>query len=117
MNFTAEHKTNNLILRFIANQVFHPLSMVFFTMGLKYNEKLPLTLPNMAMETLGFRLYKILDIPYSKWGTLYKLDLSSFDLDDGLGWDDYDEHGIPYWDYLWHEDPITGDAWRIHAKK
>ena len=27
--------------------------------------------------------------------------------------EDYDEDGRPYWDYLWHEDPQTGDAWRI----
>ena len=31
-------------------------------------------------------------------------------------WDDYDENGIPYWDYFWHEDPITGDAWRLVNK-
>ena len=35
------------------------------------------------------------------------------ELDDGLGWDDYDDRGIPYWDYLWSEDPETGDGWRL----
>jgi hypothetical protein len=51
---------------------------------------------------------------YLRWGTTYAL----YDLDNlgGKGWDDYDEFGHPYWDYLWHEDAETGDGWRLVNK-
>ncbi len=49
---------------------------------------------------------------YNKYGTFYTLDM---DLS-GPEWDDYDENGIPYWNYDWHEDPETGDAWRLIKK-
>lgn len=35
------------------------------------------------------------------------------DMSNDAVWNDYDENGIPYWNYLWNEDPITGDAWRL----
>ena len=34
----------------------------------------------------------------------------------GLGWDDYDENGVPYWNYFWHNDEETGDGWRLINK-
>lgn len=43
--------------------------------------------------------------------------LKDFKLDDGLGWDDYDKNGIPYWDYFWHNDEETGDGWRLVLKE
>jgi hypothetical protein len=50
---------------------------------------------------------------YDKWGTTYIIDTDM----SGKEWDDYDENGHAYWDYDWHEDPITGDAWRLVKKK
>ena len=121
--FIPEHRTNVLPLRWLADYVFHPISMWFFHVGLNANDKLEYdyfnaTLFDKIKEKIGFRTYKFLNYPYDWWGTIYKMDLSglNLDLDDGLGWDDYDENGIPYWDYLWHEDPITGDAWRLVNK-
>ena len=47
---------------------------------------------------------------YYKYGTMYRLrmDLS------GKNWDDYDENGIPYWNYY---DEETGEALRIIDRK
>ena len=120
--FTPEHKTNILPLRWLANYVFHPISMWFFRMGLRANDRYTYEwdtykFRHFLMETIGFKMYKVLDKPYSAWGTTYVLNMPiDFKLDDGLGWDDYDERGIPYWDYWWHEDPLTGDAWRYVTK-
>lgn len=121
--FIPEHKTNILPLRWLANYIFHPVSMWFFKIGLKSNDKLEhdylnATAFDKIKEFVGFRLYKILNYPYDLWGTIYKMDLGALNLDlyDGLGWDDYDRFGIPYWDYFWHEDPETGDAWRLVLK-
>ena len=70
------------------------------------------------------KMYKVLNKPYELWGTYYMIDIDKWkeELDQmqidmsGSGWDDYDENGIPYWDYMWHEDPETGDAWRYVKK-
>jgi hypothetical protein len=116
--FIPEHRTNVLPLRWLANNVFHRASMVFFHIGLKANDKLEYdyvhgTLIDEIKEKIGFAIYRVLNVPYDKWGTVYKFEIPiDFQLD-GAMWDDYDESGTPYWDYLWHEDPITGDAWRI----
>ena len=119
--FTPEHRTRILPLRYLANYVFHPISMFFFRIGLRYNDKIEwyrdYRWNNRLAEAFGFKLYKLFNYPYEWWGTIYKMDLSGLDLDmSGEEWDDYDENGIPYWDYLWHEDPITGDAWRLVLK-
>lgn len=123
---TPEHRTRIVPLRFIANNVFHPISMWFFHIGLKYNDKIEWDSEykwhNRFTEAFGFRLYKLFDYPYEWWGTVYKLDMDALkesleDIDmSGEAWDDYDKDGIPYWDYWWNEDPITGDAWRIVNK-
>ena len=87
--FIPEHKTNILPLRWLANYIFEPISTIFLKL-------------------------------YLKWGTTYVFD--EMYIEDfkksmiGQKWDDYDEYGIPYWDYNWHEDPITGDAWRLIKK-
>lgn len=117
--FIPEHKTNILPLRWLANYIFHPISMIFFRIALKANYNIyesgeGYTIRDEFKEFTGFKLYNLLNIPYAKWGTVYKFEFpANFQLDDGLGWDDYDEYGVPYWDYLWHEDPVTKDAWRI----
>jgi hypothetical protein len=91
-------------------------------MGLKANDKFEYdfsetTRFDYLKEKIGFKGYAILNHPYDWWGTVYKMDLSGLDLDmNGEGWDDYDKNGIPYWYYFWHEDPITGDAWRLVNK-
>ena len=121
--FIPEHKTNILPLRWLANYVFHPVSMWFFRMGLKANDKFEFDFSetntlDYLKEKIGFRAYNFLDLPYTWWGTVYVFDRSRIDFDQlgGEDWDDYDDNGIPYWYYLWHEDPITGDAWRLVAK-
>jgi hypothetical protein len=44
-------------------------------------------------------MWKILNKPYSWWGTYYLLDIEGLSKDlDGAGWDDYDEFGKAYWD-------------------
>lgn len=120
--FIPEHKTNVLPLRWLANYIFHPISMWFFRIGLKANYQIYESNEGYSIfdefkEIIGMKTYNILNKPYSKWGTIYRWEFpKDFQLDDGLGWDDYDERGIPYWDYFWHEDPITGDAWRYLQK-
>ena len=101
-------RTNILPLRWLANYICEPIANFFILKIWDLSEQ----------NKIGFR-YKlycfIWDITwpiYSKYGTYYQIpdDLG------GSGWDDYDENGIPYWDYFWHEDPITGDAWRLVDK-
>jgi hypothetical protein len=116
--FIPEYKTNVLPLRWLADYVFHPISMKFFHMGLNANDKLEhdyvnCTLLDEVKEKIGFKMYHFLNHPYEWWGTTYIFNIEVLDDLGGSGWDDYDDRGIPYWDYLWHEDPETGDAWRI----
>lgn len=49
------------------------------------------------------KMYVLLNKPYEKWGTYYTIDMDAWkkDLEDSA------------LDYDWHEDPITGDAWRL----
>lgn len=121
--FIPEHRTNIYPLRWIANYLFHPISMFFFRIGLRANHQIydsneGYSILDEIKEKFGFKLYNLLNRPYDQWGTIYKFEMpEDFKLNDGLGWDDYDENGIPYWDYFWHEDPITGDAWRLVTKK
>jgi len=49
--------------------------------------------------TYHAKMWKILNKPYSMWGTYYKIDIKGMIDDlDGAGWDDYDEFGKAYWD-------------------
>jgi hypothetical protein len=123
--FIPEHRTNVLPLRWLANGVFHRISMVFLHIGLKANYKIyesneGYTIRDEIKESLGAKLYKLFDIPYTKWGTVYRMDIDlankimSETLD--AAWDDHDEDGNPYWHFDWHIDPITKDAWRILPK-
>jgi hypothetical protein len=58
-------------------------------------------------SNLGFRykyhakMWKMLNKPYTWWGTYYELDIKGMMDDlklDGAGWDDYDEFGKAYWE-------------------
>ena len=120
--FIPEHKTNVLPLRWLANYIFHPISMLFFRIALKANDQLEYdycesNLFDEIKEKVGFKLYYLFDKPYTKWGTYYRFQDGFLGDLGGSGWDDYDENGIPYWDYFWNEDPITGDAWRLLPNK
>jgi hypothetical protein len=43
--------------------------------------------------------WKYLNMPYDRWGTVYKIDMEAWKKDlSGTAWDDYDEDGIPYWE-------------------
>ena len=121
--FVPEHRTNVLPLRWLANYVFHPISMWFFHIGLRANDKFEYdfseaTFFDYIKEKIGFNVYNFLNYPYEWWGTVYVFDSSKINLDElgGVGWDDYDYTGHPYWDYFWHEDEETGDAWRLVTK-
>mgnify|MGYP006271149855 CR=1 FL=1 len=119
--FIPVYRTNVLPLRWLANYIFHPISMVFFRIALKANQKLEYdyteaTLFDELKEKVGFRVYNFFDKPYTWWGTTYMLDKNLLSDTTGLGWDDYDENGIPYWDYFWHTDEETGDGWRLVNK-
>ena len=120
--FIPEHKTNVLPLRWLADYVFHPISMWFFHIGLRANDQIyesndGYTIWDEAKEKFGYGIYNFLNYPYKWWGTVYKMDLSGLDLNmDSKDWDDYDDNGIPYWDYFWHSDEETGDGWRLVNK-
>ena len=120
--FIPEHRTRILPLRYLANYVFHPISMFFFKIGLRANDRIEYDYQyrwyNKFLESFGWKWYKIFDKPYAWWGTIYGLDpeyVKNLNLEDS-SWDDYDENGIPYWDYFWHNDPETGDGWRLVQK-
>jgi hypothetical protein len=123
--FIPEHKTNILPFRWFINGVVHRLSYWFFMRGLKINYKYediwdkapafkPPFLDNIKLK-LYFKIYHYLDKPYMRWGTTYVMstEFQSLVNMEGAEWSDYDEDGVPYWDLYWHEDPVTGDAWRL----
>mgnify|MGYP003351972191 CR=1 FL=1 len=111
------YNTNVLPLRWLVDKFFHPISMFFFNVALRMNDS---DSGSPALEKACWKMYTVLGYPYDKYGTFYELRpeiLEAFKQEvGGWGWDDYDEFGVPYWDYLWHEDPVTGDAWRIKVK-
>ena len=118
--FIPKHNTKVLPLRWLVNHIFHPISMVFFRIGLRANDRLEYDSEykwyNKFLEWFGWNWYKIFDKPYSKWGTVYKF-VGNLDDLGGSDWDDYDENGIPYWNYFWHNDEETGDGWRLVNKE
>ena len=116
-----KHKTKVLPLRWLANYIFHPISMVFFRASIKLNEDNigeDLMTESILSSRFFWKLYNIFDIPYSKWGTYYEMDpevMAAFKQEVGE-WSDYDEYGSPYWHYWWHNDDETGDGWRLIGK-
>ena len=61
-------------------------------------------------HTINATIYRLLWPIYSKYGTFYKIDM---DLS-GEAWDDYDENGVPYWDFV---EKNTDDAFRVIKSK
>ena len=120
--FIPEHRTNVLPLRWLANYVFHPISMLFFKISLKHSNHVWGDEDNKFhrfMSSFGWKTYRLFDMPYSKWGTIYIMSnyLKSVMEMPGAEWSDYDENGHPYWYYTeWQEDPLTGDAWKLVFK-
>ena len=47
--FVPEHRTNVLPLRWLANYLFHPISIWFFRIGVKANEKLEDNYPEATL--------------------------------------------------------------------
>ena len=69
------------------------------------NSFVPPKFDYFRMRTYNW-LYYILDKPYSRWGTYYRLEFDDLDreLMERLG-SDYDENGIPYWEKTGTVDP------------
>lgn len=120
--FIPEHKTKILPLRWFINGVIHRISYYYFTkgLGIYFRDEdgiVPLTPKLQRKMTRYYKMYQILDKPYMRWGTVYKMDPDVVaEINRGMDssdWDDYDENGHPYWHYVWNEDPVTGDAWRL----
>ena len=77
------HKTNNLLLRFIANNIFGNVAHFYLTKSLKYyfryedqfdtiDDFKPPLVDNFKMK-MFVKFYNILDKPYKLWGTVYRL--------------------------------------------
>ena len=115
--FIPNFKTNVLPLRWFADYVMHPVSMWFFRVALKANDRFEYEnstykFRHFLMEKIGWHGYKIFDYPYARWGTTYSLNFSVIDEMYSTGWEDYDENNIPYWDYDWHT-KNPQDDWRL----
>lgn len=77
------HKTNNLLLRFIANNIFGNVAHFYLTKSLKYyfryedqfdtiDDFKPPFVDNLRIKVYSF-LWKLLDKPQHRWGTVYRL--------------------------------------------
>lgn len=74
-------------LRWAVDYVIHPISMIYFTKGLeiyyKYEEEYESDenfVPPFFYKTrmsIYNKIYSILDVPYAKWGTYYKMNDSA----------------------------------------
>ena len=115
-NTIKTHRTNILPLRWISNEI-SALGSRFLVKAVFLDED----------NNYGFRyklysnFWKFADFFYSRWGTYYSVDMQAWlkDLKEDMAgeeWDDYDSDGNAYWAYHWHEDPLTGDAWRLKEK-
>lgn len=72
------HKTKVLPLRWLANYVFEPISMYFFDKSLRIyfrdEDGIEAMTPKLEKKMKIYsKLYNILNVPYSKWGTTYLL--------------------------------------------
>lgn len=123
IEFTAPiHKTKILPLRWFANMCNHWSSPFLATAVDAHYMNMDFDVPIGFRYKFNIFMYQIIDKPYKLWGTTYEVDMEKWlehIKDDPLLEklvSDYDENGVPYWDYDWHEDPITGDAWRLIKK-
>lgn len=84
MQTIPEHRTNNLFLRFVANQICSPIGHYFLTkvfrIYFKYEKSyeeidsfVPPRFDHIRMR-LYMKIYDITNIPYDKWGTFYRLE-------------------------------------------
>ena len=111
--FIAEHRSNILPLRWLANYITHPVSMFFFKIALRANDNMIYggdnRIHNRFAESVCWNLYRVLDKPYRIWGTYYKFesDIAKAIAEDLKSdrWNDYDENGIPYWEKTGMIDP------------
>lgn len=74
VEFKAKHQSKNP-LRWIVNNIFHKISMVFFNKGIKISDKYEeKEIPASLFKLMNgyYILYKFFDKPYSKWGTHYQ---------------------------------------------
>ena len=75
-DFKKVEKSKNP-LRWIVDNIFHPISVFFFMLGLrmldKYRDE---EVPPLKYRIANFyyKIYKILDYPYSRWGTVWILE-------------------------------------------
>ena len=82
--FVPIYKTSIMPLRWVVDNIFHTASMYFFSKGLKmyfkyedqYDKVVNFVPPKLdrIKTSVYFTLHKIMDMPYSKFGTIYKLD-------------------------------------------
>jgi len=106
---TPIHKTKNLPLRWFANGVSSPISHRYLSksLGIYFADEdkvIPLTTWRKFKMDNYYKLYKLLGIPYEKWGTTYTINMDAWrhefyqdEILERLG-SDYDENGIPYWE-------------------
>ena len=106
---TPIHKTNNLLLRWFANYISSPISHRYLSKSLRIyfrdEDGIETMTPKLERRMNCYsKLYRILGLPYEKWGTTYLLNrevwLKEMKIDqvlERLG-SDYDENGIPYWE-------------------
>jgi hypothetical protein len=77
------YKTNNRLLRFFADNISSPIGHYFFSKALhiyfKYEKSyeevesfVPPKFDRYRMKVYNW-IYDIMDIPYSRWGTIYRI--------------------------------------------
>jgi len=74
METKPKHQSKNP-LRWIVNNIFHKISMIFFTKGIAICDKyLNTEMPAISFRVMNiyYNLYRFFDRPYSKWGTYYQ---------------------------------------------
>ena len=106
---TPIHKTNNLLLRWFANYISSPISYRYLSKSLRIyfrdEDGIETMTPKLERRMNRYsKLYRILGLPYDKWGTTYLLntevwlkEMKKDQVLERLG-SDYDENGIPYWE-------------------
>lgn len=81
-----EHRTNILPLRWFANYISSPIAYYFFVKGLRiyhkyeddYDKEINFVPPKFDKYRIKvyFKLYSIINVPYMKWGTFYRIDFN-----------------------------------------
>jgi hypothetical protein len=72
---TPEHRTNILPLRWFGNFMNRYASHFVLHMALIHEERADIKMTSLSKRGhMWWRLYHLLDAPYKKWGTVYRLD-------------------------------------------